>query len=332
MCGPCLRLLFVGCCALWASLLMLPEAHCGYLGFSNAETSKYLLIGTGPKSFAFGVDVDNRALRGDIAITHSSGDIELSNVAVTGTVGIATTQSSYDAVTDHISNSTFNGSSFSSVNGISLNVNFDTLIGDLAQAETWIEGLSATQSFQTAKFTGDKTIVLQSGLNVIDLGIKGSDFLVENGTLSITQAAGVTDAVAVFRVVDKKFQTSNAKILADSSLGMHNVLFYNGVENQEAFNLSNIASVDVMGIRGVAFWALGDKAEININNGNGCTQLVADKINLNNVDLSLCAPPITVQQVPEPSSLILVLLGTASAGALHASRRRTSSKAAAKGG
>jgi hypothetical protein len=45
----------------------------------------------------------------------------------------------------------------------------------------------------------------------------------------------------------------------------------------------------VAGILNVSFWALGANAEININNAIGCTQLVADKINLNNVDFDLCA-------------------------------------------
>lgn len=269
-----------------AGSLTVQDVVAGPIGFSTDQTGKYLLIGTGPRSFANAVDVDNRALDGDIAITDQAGDIELSNVAVTGSRGIDTTQTTVSDVTNGISNSTFNGNPFSAANGINLGVDFTTLNADLATASTWISAQAATQTFATDKFSGNQTINLVAGLNIIDIGITGSDFLVENGTLTITTAA-VGDVFAIFRVKDQKFQTSNAKIIA-SGLAWNNVLFYNGVSNQEAFNLSNIESVDTMGIGGVSFWALGDRAEININNGSGCTQLVADKINLNNVDLSQC--------------------------------------------
>jgi hypothetical protein len=107
------------------------------------------------------------------------------------------------------------------------------------------------------------------------------------------------------------------------------VLFYSGSSaasgSIQAFNLSNLrtyagntpSASDVTGIRSVAFWALGEHAEININNGLGCTQLVADKINLNNVDFDLCA----FNPIPLPMACWggLVLMGGM---VVHRFRRR----------
>jgi hypothetical protein len=301
------------------------------LGFSTGQTKDFLLIGTGPRSYAYGVDVDNRALRGgDIAITSPTGDIELSNVTHInpGGQGIRTTQSTFSDVTNGISNSTFNGSAYSSSNGITLNYSFNTLNQDLADARTWINGLTATQTRET-NYVGSNaltsifTINLQSGLNVIDLGMAGSDFSISNATLRID---GPEDAVAIFRVVNgKSFLTSNAII--DNNTGKHdNVMFYSDSSKTQAFNLSNMLNYggnepmphpqDIPGILSVSFWALGTEAEININNAIGCTQLVAYKINLNDVDFGLCAfdpgnggdiPPV----IPLPMAVWggMVLLG-----------------------
>jgi hypothetical protein len=285
------------------------DAAADTLGFSTAETSKYLLIGTGTRVDFYGVDVDNRRIGGNIAITDPNGDIELSNVRVEGSID--TTQSALGDVTNGISNSTYTG--------INLSTNFNTLNGDLATAKTWIDGLSATQT-RSADIKGNFTFELQAGLNVIDLGTLGSDFKIDGDgvgdeTITIRKAAGVTgDVTAIFRVVNEKsFIVSQAII--DNQTGSHdNVMFYSGSEassgSVQAFNLANMRTYagntiptpgDVEGILNVSFWALGDNAEININNAIGCTQLVADKINLNNVDFDLCAfgpPPV----VPLPAA------------------------------
>ena len=273
------------------------EAAADTLGFSTAETSSYLLIGTGDRISYYGVDVDNRRIGGNIAITHANGDIELSNVLVEGSID--TTQTSMSDVTNGISNSTYTG--------INLNTDFIQLNSDLNDAKSWIDGLSATQT-RTADIKGNHTFYLQAGLNVIDLGAAGSDFKIDgdgfgNETISIAKAAGVTgDVQAIFRVVNgKSFITS--QVIIDNQTGQHdNVMFYSGSSatsgSIQAFNLANMRTYagnniptpgDVEGILNVSFWALGDNAEININNAIGCTQLVADKINLNNVDFDLCA-------------------------------------------
>lgn len=272
-------------------------ADAGTVGFSTAKTSDYLLIGTGERSSYYGVDVDNRRIAGNIAITDSNGDIELSNVRVEGTID--TTSASLSDVTNGLSNTTHQG--------INLSTDFTQLKSDLTTAKSWIEGLSATQT-RTDNIKGNYTFYLSEGLNVIDLGISGSDFQIDgdgfgNETITIAKAPGVTgDVTAIFRVVNgKSFKVSQAII--DNATGeTGNVMFYSGSSapspTVQAFNLSNMRTYagntiptpgDVTGIKSVSFWALGEHAEININNAIGCTQLVADKINLNDVDLQLCA-------------------------------------------
>jgi hypothetical protein len=282
-------------------------AAASLVGFSTAQTSEFLLVGTAARAVADGVHVSNRALRGgDIAITSPTGDLTLSNITHTnvGGQGIRTTQSSFSDVTNGITNSTFNGSAYSGSNGITLNYNFTQLNQDLANAKTWIGNLIATQT-RTNNITAGATFELQAGLNVINLGQTGQDFDV-TGAVNIVKAAGVTeDVVAIFRVVNGlKFQTSNATI--NNLTGSHdNVLFYSGSSATsgtiQAFNLSNMVNMDTPGINHVQFWALGQNAEININNASGCTQLIADKINLNNVDFGLCAfDPGNGGDIPPP--------------------------------
>ena len=94
---------------------------------------------------------------------------------------------------------------------------------------------------------------------------------------------------------------SGANILAGAGLGLESVLFYsNRPDNGQHFNFSNTV------LNGVAFWSLGmEGGEINVSNGQGCTQFVSDKITLNDVRFARCA------FVPEPSHSSLVAVALA---------------------
>ena len=99
-------------------------------------------------------------------------------------------------------------------------------------------------------------------------------------------------------------------LLGDGGIGKHNVLFYTDqMENDTHFNMNNVI------LNGVAFWSLGSStiAEININNAQGSTQLIAEDINLDDVRFDRWT------FAPEPGSLGLLAIG---ALALFGRRRR----------
>jgi hypothetical protein len=292
---------------------------------------------------------------GNIAITHTSGVFNLQDVGVYGNLGIRTAQSAAaaDAGTQ---NSFFNdpnhfpntftstgltnpgvhnntGGFGTTVNpgaavqstridqpngaGVTGNVNFAPLLAELNTAKTTIPTLAQTAVLNVSGTGGqiqNQTLVvnLVSGVNVIDIVTGGSDFKIDNSSLVID---GPADAVAIFRVPDHaNMLISNGNVLiGDGGINDHAVLFYSDRENNnQHFNFNNAI------LNGVAFWSLGGAGgEININNAQGCTQLVADKINLNDVRFGGC----TFTLIPEPGCLTMVLLGAT--GALWRRRARS---------
>jgi hypothetical protein len=89
--------------------------------------------------------------------------------------------------------------------------------------------------------------------------------------------------------------------VGNSGIGENNILFYTDQnESDTHFNFSNTV------INGVAFWSLGPNGGvINVSNAQGCTQLVADIVDLDDVRFNRCA------FIPEPSSALLMLLAAA---------------------
>jgi hypothetical protein len=122
-----------------------------------------------------------------------------------------------------------------------------------------------------------------------------------------------------------KFEVSNANILVAEDFGLHNVLFFSdrNVKGQH-FTFNNTV------VNGVAFWTLAQEGgEINFQNAQGCTQIIADKIALDDVRFSNCFFGQVTNgngEVPEPS--VAVLLGVALAAlAAYRSRRRPAGSA-----
>lgn len=263
---------------------------------------------------------------GNVAITNAMGKFNLQDVGVYGKFGVRTqaARSFSDAGTQ---NSFFNdpnqfpntftptgytnpgvhkntGGTGSTVNpgaadqttrmdapnwaGVTGNVDFSGLRAELAAARSTINSMSSTSVLNVSGSGGvinsHTTITLNAGLNVIDIVTGGSDFKVENCNLVIN---GGADSVAIFRMPgNANFLISNANILVgDGGIGLNSVLFYTDRQtNNQHFNFSNTI------LNGVAFWSLGlAGGEININNAQGCTQLIADKITLNDVRFNGCA-------------------------------------------
>ena len=151
---------------------------------------------------------------------------------------------------------------------------------------------------------------MASGLNVIDIktGIENeNDFTISNTNFVVE---GPADAFVIFRLPgDNNMLIDNSNVLVGiGGIGMNNIMFYTDQEeNDTHFSLSNAI------VSGVAFWSLGDSGGvINVSNAQGCTQLVADTISLDDVRFNRCSfgaqgasPPV----IPEPATLALLAFG-----------------------
>lgn len=273
---------------------------------------------------------------GNVAITNPQGVFNLQDVGVYGNLGVRTaaarnisdvgTQNSFFNDPNHFPN-TFTSTGFTNPGfnrntggfgtfvgpgsavqstrmdatnwaGVTGGVDFSPLRAELATARTTINSLATTTTLNVSGSGGtissNTTITLNPGLNVIDIITGGNDFKLENANLVIDGPEG---SAAIFRVPHHaNFLVSQANILVgDSGIGLDSVLFYTDrQDNAQHFNFSNTV------INGVAFWSLGLRGgEINIDNAQGCTQLVADKIVLNDVRFNGCG----FAAVPTPGTL-----------------------------
>ena len=159
--------------------------------------------------------------------------------------------------------------------------------------------ISATEASTLFKTT------FGSGLNVVDVVTGGNDFNLNNVTWVID---GPEDAMVIFRMSgdttilgDPNLLEGNTNILAgDGGIGLQNIVFYQG-EPDHQFVFNNTI------LNGLSFWNLGflfeedpsNKSLIVVNNSQGCVQMIAEVITLNDVRYSRCALSMAV---PEPST------------------------------
>ncbi|QQE11640.1 hypothetical protein JD969_19495 [Planctomycetota bacterium] len=154
-----------------------------------------------------------------------------------------------------------------------------------------------TSTYDPSSDSRDFTITLSDGLNVIDFTTGGNDIKLDNSNLIIN---GSDESSVIFRFDDENFLVSNSNILlGDGGIGGGSVMFYTDQDsNDTLFGFNNTI------INGAAFWSLGDGGgEISVQNGQGCTQFVADTVLLSDVRFTKCA-----YMIPEPSSLALIIL------------------------
>ncbi|QDU40739.1 PEP-CTERM motif protein [Maioricimonas rarisocia] len=184
---------------------------------------------------------------------------------------------------------------------------------------------SNPSNFSTASTTGPISLsssgenltltLLQSGITVIDVLTGGNAFLLQNMNFVINavdptaqvifRLPGTTGHAETGSHPGQIMDISQANVLAGDNIGTDSILFYTDDDKKGV-----TYSFDNTILNGVAFWNLGHSGgEIHINNAQGCVQLVADKINLQNVRFNRCAFDTAVNVIPEPSSFALMGLG-----------------------
>jgi hypothetical protein len=234
---------------------------------------------------------------GNMALADPASTFNFSNLDIRGDLGVLCAGSA-SSCNDGASNTTFNGSSFPG-SGLTGDVDFAALRAGLSAERIAIPALSGDEllQFDGGNWDTQLRIELAPGLTVFDFDTGGNDLLLQNRNLVID---GPANARAIFRIPDAaNFLVSQAAILlGDGGIEPGSVLFYTDKPDNDAhFSFSNAV------VNGVAFWDLGDASgEVAFNNVQGCTQVIGDKLNLNDVRLTRCA----FVEAPEPARPLLL--------------------------
>jgi hypothetical protein len=271
---------------------------------------------------------------GNIAITNSNGTVTTSNIDIYADRGIECT-GSFDDCTDeggNLSNTRYDDAAggtglrtISNGDGVNGGVDLAGLISDITGAKELGDITMFDQSISTTGGTIDSNVMgsndylvnLVSGMNLIDFsGVNGSDVKLEDANLIFQ---GPSDATAVVIVPDtSNFLVSKGNlVIGDGGIGLNNVLIASLKDDSNAhFSFSNSI------VNGVAFWDLGmGGGEVNFSNVAGCTQVVGDKLNFNDVNLSRCGFSATV--IPVPAAVWL--FGSGLIGLIGIARRKKTS-------
>jgi len=252
-----------------------------------------------------------------IAILENDGTVQMSDITMlgTGATGIDCA-GSYNDCTDgggNLSNTTYNGSAIGNGSGVLGNQDLSLVQSFIGTARSWASGLSVTGSIDTDDGTlkGDTIVNLSAGVNVFDFTDNGGsltfekDIKVEDGSLIFQGAA--TDYAVVLVNEGSNFLTSNGNlVIGDGGIGLNNVVIISQNQGTDAnFNISNSY------INGVSLWDLGGDVQNNlsVDNAIGCTQLVGDDVDIQNVRLNRCAFNTSV--IPLPPALVLFPSGLA---------------------
>jgi len=219
---------------------------------------------------------------GDVAIPDPGGRFNLANLEIRAFDGVLCAAAA-QTCNDGVSNTTFNGLPFPA-NGLTGGVDFGGLLADLAAARSEIPALpgDVVLDFPGGDWNTSR-IELEPGLTVFDIDTGGNDLLLQNRNVVIDGPPG---SAAIFRVPDAAnfLISQGALLLGSGGIALGDVLFYTDKpDNDSHFSFSSAL------VNGVAFWDLGGTSgEVAFNNVQGCTQVVGDKLNLNDVRLTRC--------------------------------------------
>ena len=208
-------------------------------------------------------------------------------------------------------------------NGVSINNNYTTLLNQLAGWKTFINGFGVTDVTITSlaapfDFTdnlasngngGLRTTFLDTnldGLIVVDFNVSGDFSLTNLDWVIDSGGTAVNGPLIVFRIRNGSNMTmQNTSILMHSSdltaTEPVGAIFYHASESSGSGDTVFTVGNNTV-LNGVALWDLNavgaggsTKTNININNGQGCSQFVSQKVNFQNSRWVRCAPGGAIQ-------------------------------------
>jgi hypothetical protein len=244
---------------------------------------------------------------GNVAVTQTDGTIKLSDVDIYAGTGVDCA-GTYADCTDsgsNLSNVDYDdaagGSGLRSISdgdGINDNVDFTTLNSEIAAVTSFVNGISAgditgtiaTKDGGSGVIEVDTVVNLSSGLNILNFDTTSNAIDVKANLIF----QGAADAFALVLVDDAQlFKTSQGNlVIGDQGIGLNNVLIVATGSNQ--FDISNTT------INGVALWDLSSDnfSNLSVDNMSGCTQLVGNDVDIQNVRLSTCGFDVSVIPIP----------------------------------
>jgi hypothetical protein len=328
------------------------------VGFSTALLDQYLVVGQSPSAYSVGVAVSSgnelgavNALPGsapavpspgvsptlgtfydgNVAITSGTGWVNMQDVDVYADIGIdcappysfCTNSGSFFSNTDYDDAAGGAGlRAISQGDGINGSVGLGALVTEIDDARDALAALGTFDgliSTSSGVISSNQVVNLSAGVNIIGFsGVGSNDISLNNASLIFQGPAG---AKAIVLVPDgSNFKVSNGNlVIGNGGIGLNDVVIVSLTADTDThFDLSNSI------LNGVALWDLGEAddgiyGQVVFNNVGGCTQVVGDKVNFNDVNLSRCGFAAAVVPVPPA----IWLLGSA-VGLLGWMRQRRS--------
>ncbi|THB69512.1 MAG: PEP-CTERM sorting domain-containing protein [Gammaproteobacteria bacterium] len=332
-----------------SSVFLSINVYANDVDFSTTELDKYLLVGQVDAKIAEGVKASNQELGrvsklpdsapavtgpgigpevsdtptydGNVAITSNPGKVNMSDMDVYGSIGVDCA-SSWKKCADKggfFSNTKYDqaagGAGLTDIdrnNGVNVDVDLSALTSEIGTAKDQIANLSAETFITTDSglIDQDTVVQLEDGLNVISFsGVGDNDVLLDNSNLIFQ---GGIDSMAIVIVPESSnFLVSQGNlVIGDGGIGLNNVLIVTlKDDNDTHIDLQNSI------VNGVALWDLSmGEGEVSFDNVGGCTQVVGDKLNFNDVNLNRCGfspSAITPSPVPVPAAIWLFGTGLA---------------------
>jgi hypothetical protein len=250
---------------------------------------------------------------GDVAITNSAGQFDLSNSHVYARPGGGIDcEAAFATCNKSTSNSRFfaEGADASGVplaNNAGAQRDQPSMLAvrnELAGLSAFLLGLGATGTLTGSLNNETLTQSFGSGLHVVDINVGGSDFSINNSSLLFQGAA---DAFVVLRMTNtKSILASNANILVGGGMGLNNVMFLSQATGDNAFTFNNVY------FNGISWWGLSSNLDKGAtwNDVKGCGQVIGGAVNFQNVSMSNCAVDVSVIPLPATGWLMLGMMGT----------------------